>query len=159
MSGGPVEATMLGCHGCQELLLDFLYDLLDQADQRPLLDHLAGCPACQAALESARAQQKLLAQAARLSFPDVRFTPPTEAPPEPAPPAQVLLPRRPSLAAPGHGPGGAGPSPPPCCSPSPACACPPTAPARVTPTPTVWSRNMRRPSPTPVPRSRSRSRS
>src|SRR5262249_56814944 len=40
-------------------------------------------------------------QAARLSFPDVRFTAPTESPPEPAaPPAQVLLPVRPRLSRP-----------------------------------------------------------
>src|SRR5262245_64613263 len=79
---------MLGCHGYREQMLDHLYDLLDEADQRAFLDHLAGCPACQAALEQARAQKALLGRAARLHFPDVTFTPPA---PEPIP-----LPLRPS---------------------------------------------------------------
>ncbi|MFO0926636.1 MAG: zf-HC2 domain-containing protein [Gemmataceae bacterium] len=104
----PAEMTMLGCHGCQELMLDFLYDLLEEADQRALRDHLAGCPGCQAALEKARAHQQLLARAARLSFPNVQFTPPDEAAATPAAPLvpaagdapairEVHLPVRPRL--------------------------------------------------------------
>src|SRR5262249_36227609 len=70
------ERTMHGCHGCQELMLEHLYDLLEEADQQALHAHLAGCPECQAALEKARAQQALLAAAARMPSIDVRFTPP-----------------------------------------------------------------------------------
>ena len=46
-------------------MLDHLYDLLDEAEAQAFLGHLAGCPACQAALEKARAEQRLLASAAR----------------------------------------------------------------------------------------------
>jgi hypothetical protein len=61
-------------------MLDHLYDLLDEAERGQLLDHVAGCPACQASLEAARAQQALLARAARLHFPDVRFAAPADEP-------------------------------------------------------------------------------
>src|SRR5947209_8567372 len=84
---------MLGCHGCQELLLDHLYDVLDDEDRRALLEHLGGCPACQAALEQARAQQRLLARASRLHFPEVTFTPPAGEPA--AGPRPAVLPLRP----------------------------------------------------------------
>lgn len=71
---------MPGCHGCQELMLEYLYDALEEADQLTFRDHLQGCPACQAALDKARAQQALLAKAARLAFPTVTFTPPADEP-------------------------------------------------------------------------------
>jgi hypothetical protein len=74
---------MHGCQGCQDKLLEHLYDLLDEAEQQELSAHLAGCPACQAAQEKVRAQQKLLAAAARLQFPTVQFTPPAAEPPAP----------------------------------------------------------------------------
>src|SRR5262245_31558856 len=89
---------MYACHACQAQLLEYLYDLLDEADRQALAAHLGGCPACQAALVRAQAQQRLLAAAARLEFPAVRFTPPTaEAPPVPPAPRTVLLPTRPRL--------------------------------------------------------------
>ncbi len=78
---------MNGCTACQALLLDHLYGLLDQAEEQDLRSHLAGCPECQAALETACAQQRLLAAAAMQTFPEVSFAPPA---PEP-----VLLPLRP----------------------------------------------------------------
>src|SRR5436190_1741258 len=56
---------MLGCHACQDQMLEYLYDLLDGAERRELEGHLASCPACQAALVLSRGQQKLLAAAAR----------------------------------------------------------------------------------------------
>ncbi len=71
---------MLTCTTCQEQMLDHLYDLLDESEQRAFLDHVAGCVACQAALEVARGQKALLAKAAKLHFPEVRFVPPTEQP-------------------------------------------------------------------------------
>jgi anti-sigma factor RsiW len=88
---------MHGCQGCQDKLLESLYDLLDEAEQQELRAHLAGCPACQAALEQARAQQKLLAAAARLEFPAVQFCPPAADQPAPTTIRPVLLPVRPRL--------------------------------------------------------------
>ncbi len=58
------DMTMHGCRGCQERMLDHLYDLLDEAEQA-IPAHLSGCPACQAGLEKACAEQRLLAAAAR----------------------------------------------------------------------------------------------
>jgi hypothetical protein len=74
-------------------MLDHLYDALEEVDQRAFLDHLSGCPACQADLEKARAQQRLLARAARLHFPDVSFAPPKDE--LASQPQTVLLPVRP----------------------------------------------------------------
>ena len=87
---------MTGCHGCQERMLDHLYDLLDGAEAKDFRDHLAGCPACQASLEKARAHQQLLASVARQQFPGVRFVAPTET----IEPRPVLLLIRPRLAKP-----------------------------------------------------------
>src|SRR5262245_50249141 len=82
---------MNGCDDCRERMLDSLYDLLDEAEQAALAGHLAGCGDCQAALARAKEQQRLLAAAARLEFPAVRFVPPADAP-APAPAAPVLCP-------------------------------------------------------------------
>jgi hypothetical protein len=82
---------MLSCEACRNLLLDHLYDLLEADERAALMAHLETCGECRAALNEAKAQQNLLATAARLEFADVRF----EAPPAPAPaPAEapVLLP-------------------------------------------------------------------
>jgi hypothetical protein len=75
------------CNHHQSQMLEHLYGLLDDAESRPLLDHLAGCPVCQSALEKARHQQRLFAAAARQEFPGVRFEPPAD---EPAPVALPL---------------------------------------------------------------------
>src|SRR5437879_4888694 len=93
---------MHGCEACQGLLLEYLYDLLEGPERQTLVEHLGGCPACQAALAQAEAKRQLLAAAARMEFPDVRFTPPAEqpavqpaAPPTPAAPLRSLtLPAR-----------------------------------------------------------------
>jgi len=89
---------MHGCHGCQEVLLDYLYELLDEQEQREVEKHLAGCSTCQQALQVARSQQQLLRRAARLSFPQVRFQPPADQPlaGRPAAASPLLpLPKRP----------------------------------------------------------------
>ena len=75
------------CETCQSLMLEYLYDLLDESERQPLQDHLAGCAACQAALQQARQQQNLLAAAARIEFPAVAFQPPVEQPVPEASPA------------------------------------------------------------------------
>src|SRR2546423_329114 len=82
------------CATCQARLLEHLYGLLD-GDDRPAFEaHLAACPACQAALDTARRQQALLARAARAEFPGGRFAPPADAPA----PAVLTLPPRPAPA-------------------------------------------------------------
>src|SRR5262245_39856211 len=77
------------CDTCQPLLLDYLYDLLDGDDRRALEAHVAGCAGCPAALERARRDRALLAAAAKMEFPAVRFVPPEEAPPAAPQPAPV----------------------------------------------------------------------
>src|SRR5438552_6304703 len=69
---------MLTCAETTALLLDYLYGLLDGDDAQRLQSHLAGCPACQAQLEQAKAQQNLFARAA-LKY---REVPAYQAPPE-----------------------------------------------------------------------------
>src|SRR5262245_58425618 len=59
-----------------ELFLDYLYDLLDEADARAVREYLAANPAAQAELDRA---QSLLSGAARVAFPSVSFqAPPAE---------------------------------------------------------------------------------
>jgi hypothetical protein len=89
---------MYACQHCQELLLDHLYDLLPEAEQASLLAHLQTCSACRQALAQARAQQQLLATAAKRTFPEVTFhKPEPTAVAEPTPP--TLPPRVASQAA------------------------------------------------------------
>jgi hypothetical protein len=52
------------CADCHELLLDYVYGLLEDTEVEGLQSHLAGCAACQEALAAARAQQNLLSRAA-----------------------------------------------------------------------------------------------
>lgn len=78
------------CKQCQDLMLEYLYDLLEGAERQEFLDHLGQCAACQAALERARGQQKLLAAAARMPFPEVRFEPPRTEPAAPTVSAVVV---------------------------------------------------------------------
>src|SRR5262245_25448697 len=74
------------CNDFQPQMLDYVYDLLDEDVAQALASHLEVCPACQFALRDARAQQRLLATAARLDCSNVRFLPP---PPEPVQPAII----------------------------------------------------------------------
>ena len=55
-------------------LLDFLYDLLDEADARAMREYIESHP--EAKSQSERARQ-LLSAAARKEFPEVQFVPPT----------------------------------------------------------------------------------
>ena len=73
-------------------MLEYLYDLLDATDRQAVQDHLDACPACQAELARAGEQRRLLAAAARMEFPDVRFTPPVETV-QAAAPAVVPMPQ------------------------------------------------------------------
>jgi hypothetical protein len=55
---------MSTCAECSDLLLDYVYGLLDEPAAQGLQAHLAGCAACQEALATARVQQNLLSRAA-----------------------------------------------------------------------------------------------
>jgi hypothetical protein len=87
---------MHDCTHYQSLLLDHLYGLLDDAENQAILNHLGACAACQASLEGARRQQRLLAAAAKQAFPAVRFEVPAreEAVPEVIPLPQPRRARR-----------------------------------------------------------------
>ena len=88
---------MLSCETCQVQLLEYVYDLLDDADRQALEAHLSSCPACQTALGKARAQQQLLAAAAKMEFPSVAFQPPAAIQPPQALPAATLPAARPTV--------------------------------------------------------------
>ena len=75
---------MPGCDACQAQLLDHLYGLLDPTEAAELEAHVAGCPACTAALTDARKSRTLFAAAAKGSFPHVTFAAPAEFPTTPA---------------------------------------------------------------------------
>jgi hypothetical protein len=75
------------CESCRNLMLEYLYDLLDEAELQPFVEHLTGCAACQAQLEKAKAQQRLLAAAAKKQFPAVQFEAPPVTVPAPIAPA------------------------------------------------------------------------
>src|SRR5438132_4377797 len=64
------------CDQCRELIWDELYGLLEPAQSEALTQHLALCLECGAELAKARAEQKLVAEAARLDF----FIPPFATP-------------------------------------------------------------------------------
>src|SRR5262249_31084717 len=61
------------CESFQAQLLDYLYDLLDEPAAQELREHLASCTSCQAARDRAEGQKRLLAAAAKMEFPEVRF--------------------------------------------------------------------------------------
>jgi hypothetical protein len=68
------------CEHCRSQLLEYLYDLIDGEERHALEAHLEQCASCQAALATARAQQQLLAAAAKPEFAGFRFeAPPAEA--------------------------------------------------------------------------------
>ncbi len=81
------------CNHCQEQLLNYLYDVLDDAERAPIAAHLEECPMCQAARNGLRAQQELLAEAAKESFTEVSFQPPAETPKRLGEPT-LAMPRR-----------------------------------------------------------------
>ncbi|MCS6850431.1 MAG: MG2 domain-containing protein [Gemmataceae bacterium] len=72
---------MRSCEHYQNLLLDWLYDLVDEAERQELTTHLESCAACQAARRRVERRQQLLALAARHEFPNVRFEAPASAEP------------------------------------------------------------------------------
>jgi uncharacterized membrane-anchored protein YhcB (DUF1043 family) len=81
------------CKHCQEQLLHYLYDVLDPDERAAIAQHLDECVACQAVRDALVAQQELLAEAAKESFAEVTFQPPTGTPKRFGEPTQIL-PRR-----------------------------------------------------------------
>jgi hypothetical protein len=67
---------MMTCERCEQLLLDYLYGLVEGAEAEALEAHLRTCASCAAARTRTEGWQKLLAAAARDRFPQVRFDPP-----------------------------------------------------------------------------------
>src|SRR4051794_3033305 len=67
------------CQTCQAQMLEFLYDLLDEAECQEFQAHLKECAGCQAALRQGQDQQQLFATAAKLEFIGVQFAAPQEA--------------------------------------------------------------------------------
>jgi len=67
---------MYNCETCRGLMLEYLYGLLENEELQFFREHLDSCSACQAELDRAKGQQRLLAKAAKMEFPDVRFTAP-----------------------------------------------------------------------------------
>ncbi len=57
---------MINCERCTDLILDYLYDLLDSADADAVRSHLEQCPECEQELQESQDQQRLLAKAARI---------------------------------------------------------------------------------------------
>jgi hypothetical protein len=63
----------MNCNKAQALLLDYLFDVLDQDEKQPFDSHLKSCGDCQKELGWAKNQQKLLKSATLDSFPEVIF--------------------------------------------------------------------------------------
>jgi anti-sigma factor RsiW len=59
-------------------MLEYLYGLLESDELQAFRVHLDGCATCQAEMDKAKRQQQLLAKAARMEFPEVRFKAPTD---------------------------------------------------------------------------------
>lgn len=72
---------MESCDRNQDVLLDMLYGLLDEAETLRLRNHLAECASCQAAQEAAEEQRRLLAKAALAVTQAPEFTAPAFAAP------------------------------------------------------------------------------
>ena len=77
---GPVTGqesdAMLRCTECRPLILDHLFGLLDAPEIKAVAAHLSTCPACAAERTEAAKVHGLIAQAAKMTFPAVRFESP-----------------------------------------------------------------------------------
>jgi hypothetical protein len=82
---------MKTCTDRQNLMLEYLYDLLDDVERHDLLGHADSCPNCAAALHQARIQKGQLAAAAKREFPNVRFVAPAETQPATQPLHRIII--------------------------------------------------------------------
>jgi hypothetical protein len=64
------------CEHCSELLLDYLYELLDEAEMARVRAHLGQCADCRSRKARAESQQKLIARAAKMYQSVPAFLPP-----------------------------------------------------------------------------------
>ncbi len=71
---------MLRCTECRPLILDHLFGLLDAPEITAVAAHLSTCPACAAERAEAAKVHGLIAQAAKIAFPAVRFEAPDARP-------------------------------------------------------------------------------
>src|SRR5262245_13567384 len=71
---------MLTCDQCRSALLDRHYGLIEATDAAALDAHLATCPTCQTEQRNVERFGRLVADAARADFPDVRFVAPAAEP-------------------------------------------------------------------------------
>ncbi|QEL16016.1 alpha-2-macroglobulin family protein [Limnoglobus roseus] len=69
------------CEHCRGQMLDFLYGLLDPAEEAVVAAHVADCPVCTAARDEAAGMKGLFATAAKVPFPEVKFVIPADATP------------------------------------------------------------------------------
>ena len=69
---------MDSCDRYQAQMLEYLYGLPEEDELRAFEEHLESCSTCPVLLREAREQQRLLAAAARLTFPGVRFEVPAD---------------------------------------------------------------------------------
>lgn len=67
---------MQKCQDYQNLLLEYLYELLETEEQSQMDEHLAQCDTCQEALRKTQQQKNLLAQAALCDVPTTPFQKP-----------------------------------------------------------------------------------
>ncbi len=65
---------MITCTICQEQFLDYLFELLEEENQKEFQLHLSSCPNCAALLNKEREFQGMLSQAAKLNFPEISFS-------------------------------------------------------------------------------------
>jgi hypothetical protein len=82
---------MKTCTDRQNLMLEYLYDLLDDVECRDLQGHADSCPSCATALRQAQMQKGQLAAAAKREFPNVRFVAPTESQPATLPFRRTII--------------------------------------------------------------------
>ena len=86
----------MNCVQCNDLIFDFVYELLDEPEAKPLREHLAGCETCAAELAKAKVDQQKLGRAA-LAITDIApFPMPNErVAPESAPMPAAATPAKP----------------------------------------------------------------
>ncbi len=80
------------CEQCRQQLLPYLYDLLEPLERDQAAAHLQGCPECQTALQTARQQQGLLAEAVKEEHADIFFKAPSKATAASTAPTLVMQP-------------------------------------------------------------------
>ncbi|MSR30962.1 MAG: hypothetical protein EXR99_05590 [Gemmataceae bacterium] len=79
---------MWNCETTKTRILESLYSLLEPREVEEFEAHCLACPSCQSLREASKGQKEMLAAAARIQFPNIRFTPPIETLPMASSPRQ-----------------------------------------------------------------------